>query len=203
MPASTSKRPISTQSEIRGLTEGHDGSEDEQKYTVSVQDESKGTCQTLQGHVLGMRPSSCRASHIQRHDLHHSTHGLRYQRLSLRNLGALRQMQHLATTAPAYSPLSAPFTFAYTFFDTIHGNGATCRSGLTPTAGTPGAQVLNQPPGKDDHCKDQDEHSNDHHRHISGMVCMHRPGCHGVACIVWTERGSEDAICVIESRPAL
>ena len=58
--------------------------------------------------------------------------------------------------------------------------------------------MLNQPPGKDDHCKDQDEHSNDHHRHISGMVCMHRPGCHGVACIVWTERGSEDAICVIE-----
>ena len=88
---------MSTHSKLRWLTEGHDGSEDEQKYTVSVQNKSEGACQTLQGHVLGVRSSSCKASHIQRYFVHPSSQNPRNLRLSSRHPGALHQMPELCT----------------------------------------------------------------------------------------------------------
>ena len=113
------------------------------------------------------------------------------------------QVQHLLYLITSRVYHSPSDSFCNRPSDAIHGQGATCRPGLTPAAGTPGAQVLNQPPSKDDHRQDQDEHSDDHSRHISSMVRMHRPSCHGIACIVWAERCSENASCVVESGPAL
>ena len=206
MPSASSNWSISRQSKKRSLTESHDGGEDEQKYAVAVQNKSEGACQTLQGHVLSMRPSACKV----KSDLKTSPAPLdsyaAQSKAVIKASGAAApyaSIKHLATTAPALLVVALKFACASFHPTGPREYGATCRPGLTPAAGTPGAQVLNQPPGKDGHCEDQNEHSNDHHGHIRGMVCMHRPGCHGVAGIIWAKRGSKNAICVVKSCPPL